>query len=104
MLPIGNLVLPMGNLVLACPMFVPKLRRAAAIFCHIFCLQKQAHEHEEALTSKTQERDLHEETVESTRSQVTSLHEQRDVAAQEAAAAQALIRDKADAAKVERER
>eukprot|EP00891_Asterochloris_glomerata_P007097 jgi/Astpho2/7097/Aster-01926 len=65
---------------------------------------KQAHEHEEALNAKTEERDTHEQTVASTRSQVTSLHEQRDVAAQEAAAAQALIRDKADAAKVERER
>ena len=82
----------------------PTLHAAAATCCHLFCLQKQAHEHEEALTSKTQERDLHEQTVASTRSQVTSLHEQREVAAQEAAAAQALIRDKADAAKVERER
>ncbi len=82
----------------------PALRTAAATFCHPYCLQKQAHEHEQALNAKTEERDTHEQTVASTRSQVTSLHEQRDVAAQEAAAAQALIRDKADAAKVERER
>ena len=67
-------------------------------------MQVTATDHKEVLEAKQAERDRHKEVLLNTRQAVMTLQEQREQASTTAATSQAAIRDKADAAKVERER